>query len=653
MPTYRHLELLSSGPVSRVRLVNQWPAYHEQEIRELVAEWNSVAEAADCRTIFMDCSNVKILSSEMLSKLILLQRRLAEKQGKLILCGIRGEVREVLSWTKLDQFFEIREDAEQDDAVTFGVSAAASNLAFGALAMDSARLRLLLIEDNPIDARVIGGYLAQAKGVATELETVELLSLGMDRLRDGHFDALLLDLNLPDSMGLGTVEQVHACHPKVPIVVLTGEDAEGLALQAVQAGAEDYLSKSELDPKLLLRMIRYAIERAGHRRADQEYRDRAEKTTGENERRYRELLAAVTNYTYSVTLENGLPVATDHSWGCFSITGYTPEDYKADPYLWIKMVHPADQETVRQYVAAILGGEKVPAIEHRIIRPDGAVRWLRDTIVPHHDDEMLVRYDGLVEDVTDRRRAEQSLREQEIQLPVAQKIQERLLPGAPPRLPGFDIGGGSYPAEFTGGDFFDYLAMPNGAVGFAVSDVSGHGFGPALLMASASTLIRLLAETHTDLGEILARVNRFLAKETDDRFVTLLLACLDPRSRTFRYASGGHPTGYILDSMGAVKAHLKSMAPPLAIFPAAEFPVADPVTLVPGDIVVLLTDGIQEAISPAGEPFGTARLLDAVRTHRTRTAAQIVEDLYQAVCDFSQRRKPADDVTMVVIKAEI
>ncbi len=115
MPKYKHLELLSSGPISRVRLLDQWPAYHEQEIRELVAEWNSVAEVPECRTLFMDCSNVKVLSSEMLSKLILLRQRLKQKDGKLILCGICGEVREVLSWTKLDQFFTI-EDDEKDAA---------------------------------------------------------------------------------------------------------------------------------------------------------------------------------------------------------------------------------------------------------------------------------------------------------------------------------------------------------------------------------------------------------------------------------------------------------------------------------------------------------------------------------------------------------
>ena len=74
--------------------------------------------------------------------------------------------------------------------------------------------------------------------------------------------------------------------------------------------------------------------------------------------------------------------------------------------------------------------------------------------------------------------------------------------------------------------------------------------------------------------------------------------------------------------------------------------------LEPGDIVVLVTDGIQEAMSPTGEQFGTERLVEVVRAHRTRKAAQIVESLYRAVCEFSQREKPADDVTMIVIKVE-
>ena len=118
MPQYRYLELLDRGPVSRVQLKEEGSAYHAREVRALVAELNSVAEATDCRTLYIDCLNVKVLSSEMLSSLILLERKLQQKEGKLILCGVRAEVREVLSWTKLDQVFEIQEGAE-GEAATF------------------------------------------------------------------------------------------------------------------------------------------------------------------------------------------------------------------------------------------------------------------------------------------------------------------------------------------------------------------------------------------------------------------------------------------------------------------------------------------------------------------------------------------------------
>jgi anti-sigma B factor antagonist len=113
MSDYRHLELLGRGPVSVVRLLN--PKYFpDDEVAGLTREWNSVADRADCRTLIVDCSNVQILSSAMLSRLIVLQRRLKQKRGMLILCGLCSEVRRSLRCTKLDCFFEIREDERQE-----------------------------------------------------------------------------------------------------------------------------------------------------------------------------------------------------------------------------------------------------------------------------------------------------------------------------------------------------------------------------------------------------------------------------------------------------------------------------------------------------------------------------------------------------------
>ena len=94
MPQYRHLELLSDGPVLRVRVLDHRP-YSADEVAALTNEWNSVADRDDCQTLFLDCSNVVVLSSEMLSKLVMLRRRLKQKEANLVLAGVRAEVREV------------------------------------------------------------------------------------------------------------------------------------------------------------------------------------------------------------------------------------------------------------------------------------------------------------------------------------------------------------------------------------------------------------------------------------------------------------------------------------------------------------------------------------------------------------------------------
>jgi len=113
MPEYRHLEVLSLGPVSRVRLLNH-KRFWDEEVAELTSEWNSVADRADCRAFFVDCSDLQFPNSEMLSRLISLNRRLKQKERKLTLCGLRLEFREVLRRTRLDQLIEIKEDEGQE-----------------------------------------------------------------------------------------------------------------------------------------------------------------------------------------------------------------------------------------------------------------------------------------------------------------------------------------------------------------------------------------------------------------------------------------------------------------------------------------------------------------------------------------------------------
>jgi PAS domain S-box-containing protein len=132
-----------------------------------------------------------------------------------------------------------------------------------------------------------------------------------------------------------------------------------------------------------------------------------EKALVESEERYRRIVSAITAYTYSVEFREGQAVFTRHSIGCLPITGYKPEDYESEPYLWYTMIHPEDQILVGKSLNEIMAGRGVPPIEHRLIRRDGSTVWVRNTMVPYIDEEgRLTRYDGLIEDITERKIAE-------------------------------------------------------------------------------------------------------------------------------------------------------------------------------------------------------------------------------------------------------
>jgi sigma-B regulation protein RsbU (phosphoserine phosphatase) len=254
-------------------------------------------------------------------------------------------------------------------------------------------------------------------------------------------------------------------------------------------------------------------------------------------------------------------------------------------------------------------------------------------------------------DITDRKRDAASLQEKETQMLAAQEIQRRLLPSGPPRLPGFDMAAATSPAGYAAGDHYDYLRLSHGRVGLVVGDVSGHGIGPALFMAAVHSRLRVLAECHLEIADILAQANAHLVEESEPgMFVTVFFGCLNPRDRAFSYASAGHPTGYVLDASGNVKAELKSTAPPVAIDAESQFPVVGPIQLQLGDLVLLLTDGVLEAVARTGGFFGIERTLQVVRNQRTRTAQEILDALHRAVSEFAYPDRPDDDVTAMVIK---
>ncbi len=132
------------------------------------------------------------------------------------------------------------------------------------------------------------------------------------------------------------------------------------------------------------------------------------------EERYLRLIDAVTDYVFTVQVADGRAVRTTHGPNCVAVTGYTAEEFETDPWLWLHMVLDEDREPLRQHVARLMAGEDPGPLEHRLRRKDGSVCWVRNTPVPHRDAAgHLVSYDGLIQDITARKQAEEAVRQSE------------------------------------------------------------------------------------------------------------------------------------------------------------------------------------------------------------------------------------------------
>jgi PAS domain S-box-containing protein len=279
-------------------------------------------------------------------------------------------------------------------------------------------------------------------------------------------------------------------------------------------------------------------------------------------------------------------------------------------------------------------------------RKNGEHYWAEQTITPMRDSRgSIAHFVSVLKDVTEARRHQ----ERQTQLRLAREVQQRFY-SATVRVPGFDIAASTYPSDQTGGDYIDMIQAADGSCYLAIGDVSGHGLDAALVMAMTRAYVRSFAALGLDVGEVLTRVNQVLVADLpEDRFVTLLLSRLDPRSKTLECASAGHPPGFLLNCTGDTEAVIDSTGLPLGLFSEAVFSTRT-FLLESGHTLVLCTDGASETSTADDEEFGCDRILDHVRAHLHEGAREIAEGIYHAARTFAAGERQRDDIASVIMK---
>ncbi|MGD9100887.1 MAG: GAF domain-containing protein [Anaerolineae bacterium] len=272
-------------------------------------------------------------------------------------------------------------------------------------------IRVLLIEDNPGDARLLREMLAQATSAQFELTHIERLGEALQRLDKTVFDLILLDLSLPDSQGFETFAQLYGQAPGAPIIVLSGLDDEALAVRAVREGAQDYLVKGQVDGNLLVRAMRYAIERK-----------RAQDALRKSEARYRAVVEDQTELICRFLPGRMLIFANEAYQRYFGQEGESLTDYD-----FMSHIFHRDRQMVENHIVSLDRHSPVKMIRHRVVKPDGEVRWQQWINRAIFDEQgRLTEYQSVGRDITLRVQVEERLRRRNRELTLLNRVGQEL-----------------------------------------------------------------------------------------------------------------------------------------------------------------------------------------------------------------------------------
>lgn len=244
----------------------------------------------------------------------------------------------------------------------------------------------------------------------------------------------------------------------------------------------------------------------------------------------------------------------------------------------------------------------------------------------------------------------QQMSQLESELELASTVQQALLPQEIPSIPGLDIAAYSRPAQYVGGDYFDFIHFRPDMPGLMIADIAGHGISASLQMASIQSLSRALIPTSDSPEQAIARIHSLFVHNINfTTFVTLFMAAYDPSSRMLTYANGGHNPPLVVRSHDPRLSvdFLEPTGPAVGLIEDATYKQSE-IQLGKGDLFLMYTDGVIEATAPDGSMFGTERLVSVARSLAHLPALEVARGIRESLDSFIQGKPLEDDVTFVV-----
>jgi len=300
----------------------------------------------------------------------------------------------------------------------------------------------------------------------------------------------------------------------------------------------------------------------------------------------------------------------------------------------------------------------------RIERLSGAAQAVAEgkfeTEVPGMPDDEIGRLGGAFNKmVQDLRQYMQTLevtaREKEAiakELEIAAQLQEKALPRSMPDVPGLEVAARSFPAKAVGGDYYDFVYPGEDKVGFVIADAAGKGFPGSLYMSNSRSIFRVISLTETSPSVMLRKTNDYIAGDPtqEGMFITYIFGVYDGKTRKLTYSNAGHFPPLLYNTRSKTFKPLNAGGMPIGIMGGADFP-EETVEFAQGDILILYTDGIIEAMNLQNEMFGAEKLEQVIRDHASEPSKTIIDHIGSQIAGFVGEAPQHDDMTVVVVKA--